>query len=92
VFIHYTRDLKFDDRPDYGFLKKLIKTTAEREKIEFDYQFDWVKKQDEKKDDESEESKKIREAMQVDSGDNFQLNKAKLNEFPSNENKEKHTK
>jgi casein kinase I family protein HRR25 len=46
VFIHYTRDLRFDDRPDYGFLKRLIKTIAEREKIEFDYQFDWVKKQD----------------------------------------------
>jgi hypothetical protein len=44
TFINYTRELRFDDRPDYGFLKKLVKTMAEREKIEFDYQFDWAKK------------------------------------------------
>lgn len=42
VLIHYTRDLRFDDRPDYGFLKRLIKTMAEREKIEFDFNFDWI--------------------------------------------------
>jgi len=47
VFIHYTRDLRFDDRPDYGFLKRLIKTVGEREKIEFDYIFDWVTKKQE---------------------------------------------
>ena len=47
VFIHYTRDLRFDDRPDYGFLKRLVKTIAEREKIEFDYNFDWVTKKNE---------------------------------------------
>ena len=44
MFIHYTRDLRFDDRPDYGFLKRLIKTIAEREKLEFDYNFDWINK------------------------------------------------
>ena len=42
TFINYTRDLKFDDRPDYGFLKRLLKTIADREKIDFDFVFDWV--------------------------------------------------
>lgn len=42
TFINYTRDLKFDDRPDYGFLKRLFKTIADRDKLEFDYAFDWV--------------------------------------------------
>jgi len=46
-FINYTRDLKFDDRPDYGFLKRLMKTITEGEKIEFDYCFDWVIKKQE---------------------------------------------
>ncbi len=46
MFIHYTRDLRFDDRPDYGFLKRLIKTIADKEKIELDNQFDWIKKQE----------------------------------------------
>jgi casein kinase I family protein HRR25 len=44
VFLHYARDLRFDDRPDYGFLKRLIKTMADKEKIEFDNQFDWINK------------------------------------------------
>lgn len=43
AFIHYTRDLKFDDRPDYGFLRRLFKTIFEKEKLEFDNDFDWFK-------------------------------------------------
>ena len=46
-FINYTRELKFDDRPDYVFLKRLLKAVAEREKIEFDTVFDWVVKKQE---------------------------------------------
>lgn len=48
TFIHYTRDLRFDDRPNYGDLKKLIKSISEREKIEFDFAFDWIVKNQEK--------------------------------------------
>ena len=44
IFINYTRDLRFDDRPDYGFLKRLIKTISEKEKIEFDFNFEWNSK------------------------------------------------
>lgn len=47
MFIHYTRDLRFDDRPDYGFLKRLIKTVSDREKLDFDYNFDWIIKKQE---------------------------------------------
>lgn len=47
TFIHYTRDLRFDDRPDYTYLKRLLKTIAEREKFEYDYVFDWVIKKQE---------------------------------------------
>lgn len=48
TFIHYTRDLRFDDRPNYNELKKLIKSISEREKIELDYAFDWLIKNQEK--------------------------------------------
>lgn len=44
VFINYTRDLRFDDRPDYGFLKRIVKTISEREKIDFDFNFEWNNK------------------------------------------------
>jgi len=39
--INYTRDLKFEDKPDYGYVRNLIKTIAEKEKIDFDSVFDW---------------------------------------------------
>lgn len=47
TFIHYTRDLRFDDRPDYGYLKRLLKNISEKEKFEFDLIFDWVIKKQE---------------------------------------------
>jgi len=55
IFIHYTRDLRFDDRPDYSFLKKLLKTIIDREKFEIDSIFDWVtRKQESEKQKEGE--------------------------------------
>jgi len=47
-FIHYTKDLKFDDRPDYSYLKRLFKTIMDKEKYEFDNLYDWftIKKSD----------------------------------------------
>jgi len=46
-FINYTRDLKFDDRPDYSYLKRLLKGIADKEKFELDFMFDWVVKKKE---------------------------------------------
>lgn len=54
AFINYTRDLKFDDRPDYGYLRRLLKTIADKDQIQYDYMFDWVIK---KKEQEQEETK-----------------------------------
>ena len=53
--------MRFDDRPDYGFLKKLLKTIIDREKFEIDYIFDWVirKRENEKLKEESKEEVKI---------------------------------
>ena len=39
--------MRFDDRPDYGFLKKLLKTIADREKLDFDNNFEWINKKNE---------------------------------------------
>ena len=42
TFIQYARDLKFEDSPDYSYLKKLIKQICEKNKLTFDYnKFDW---------------------------------------------------
>ena len=47
-FIQYTRDLRFDDKPDYEKLKMITRTTCEREKIKYDLVFDWNIKNSEK--------------------------------------------
>ncbi|KAG4190004.1 hypothetical protein ERO13_A07G004500v2 [Gossypium hirsutum] len=39
---HYCHSLTFDQRPDYGFLKRLFRDLFAREGYEFDYIFDWT--------------------------------------------------
>ena len=39
--VNYTRGLKFDEKPDYEYLRKMIMSMAEKEKVEFDNKFDW---------------------------------------------------
>ena len=61
-FICYVRNLNFDERPDYKSLKKLFRTIAEREKFEYDFQFDWVVK---KTQQEVNEEKKNNEGNNI---------------------------
>ncbi len=42
MYMHYCRALKFEDRPDYVFLKKLFTERMEKEHMEFDLLYDWV--------------------------------------------------
>ncbi|XP_039784007.1 casein kinase 1-like isoform X5 [Panicum virgatum] len=41
-YFHYCRSLRFEDRPDYSFLKKLFRDIFIREGYQFDYVFDWT--------------------------------------------------
>ncbi|KAF7813862.1 casein kinase 1-like protein 3 [Senna tora] len=41
-YFHYCHSLTFDQRPDYGFLKRLFRDLFAREGFEFDYVFDWT--------------------------------------------------
>lgn len=41
-YFHYCHSLTFDQRPDYGFLKRLFRELFSREGYEFDYIFDWT--------------------------------------------------
>lgn len=40
-YMHYSRSLKFEDRPDYGYLRKMFKELIAKIAPEYDYQFDW---------------------------------------------------
>jgi hypothetical protein len=42
AYMHYCRKLKFEDRPDYAYLRKLFKDLFYREGFEYDYVFDWM--------------------------------------------------
>ena len=48
VFMHYVRDLRFDEKPDYNYLRKLLRNISENLKIEYDGIFDWNEKEGKK--------------------------------------------
>ncbi|KAG6481133.1 hypothetical protein ZIOFF_057728 [Zingiber officinale] len=41
-YFHYCRSLRFDDKPDYGYLKRLFRDLFIHEGFQFDYVFDWT--------------------------------------------------
>ncbi|KAJ6435066.1 hypothetical protein OIU84_000324 [Salix udensis] len=41
-YFHYCHSLTFDQKPDYGFLKRLFHVLFAREGFEFDHVFDWT--------------------------------------------------
>ncbi|KAK6143957.1 hypothetical protein DH2020_020777 [Rehmannia glutinosa] len=42
-YFHYCRSLRFEDKPDYSYLKRLFRDLFIREGYQFDYVFDWTK-------------------------------------------------
>ncbi|KAJ7629726.1 CK1/CK1/CK1-D protein kinase [Mycena polygramma] len=42
IFLDYTRKLRFDDKPDYSYLRKLFRDVSVREGYQYDYVFDWI--------------------------------------------------
>ncbi|KAJ6492575.1 kinase-like domain-containing protein, partial [Mycena vitilis] len=41
IFLDYTRALRFDDKPDYSYLRNLFRDLFVRERYQYDYLFDW---------------------------------------------------
>ncbi|KAL1917794.1 uncharacterized protein VTP21DRAFT_3628 [Calcarisporiella thermophila] len=41
VYLNYTRSLRFDDKPDYSYLRRLFRDLFVREGFQYDYVFDW---------------------------------------------------
>ncbi|KAG2236635.1 hypothetical protein INT48_000190 [Thamnidium elegans] len=42
IYLNYTRSLRFDDKPDYAYLRKLFRDLFVREGYTYDYIFDWT--------------------------------------------------
>jgi casein kinase 1 len=53
VYLNYVRSLRFEDKPDYQYLRKLFRDLFVREGYQMDYVFDWT-------------IKRIHESMQSD--------------------------
>ncbi|CAM6045061.1 unnamed protein product [Sphagnum compactum] len=41
-YFHYCRSLRFDDKPDYAYSKRIFRDLFIREGFQFDYVFDWT--------------------------------------------------
>ncbi|CDY20695.1 hypothetical protein BRARA_B01242 [Brassica rapa] len=41
-YFHYCRSLRFDDKPDYNYLKRIFRDLFVREGFQLDYVFDWT--------------------------------------------------
>jgi casein kinase I family protein HRR25 len=42
IYLNYTRSLRFDDKPDYSYLRKIFRDLFVRECFQYDYVFDWT--------------------------------------------------
>ncbi|CAG9330366.1 unnamed protein product [Blepharisma stoltei] len=42
TYINYCRELKFEEKPDYGYLRRLFKDLFVREGYDYDYVYDWT--------------------------------------------------
>jgi hypothetical protein len=42
IFLNYCRNLKFEERPDYNYMRKILKDLMYKKGHDYDYQFDWV--------------------------------------------------
>jgi casein kinase I family protein HRR25 len=42
VYLNYTRSLRFDEKPNYDYLRDIFRNGFHRESFQFDYVFDWT--------------------------------------------------
>ncbi|KAG9075491.1 serine/threonine protein kinase [Ceratobasidium sp. UAMH 11750] len=59
IFLNYCRALRFDDKPDYSYLRKLFRDLFVREGYQYDYVFDWSVQRPSNPDDKSSRRKVV---------------------------------
>ena len=71
IYIEYCRAMRFADRPDYHYLRRLFKDLALRSEIEYDGQFDWrllSKSRSSRGSSSSDKTEKRRRAAEANGG------------------------
>lgn len=41
TYLNYCRSLRFEDKPDYSFLRKMFKEDFQKHGYDWDYEYDW---------------------------------------------------
>ncbi len=41
TYVNYCRSLRFEEKPDYAYLRQLIRNLFHRQGFSYDYVFDW---------------------------------------------------
>ena len=41
TYLNYCRSLRFEEKPDYSYLRQLIRNLFHRQGFSYDYVFDW---------------------------------------------------
>jgi casein kinase I family protein HRR25 len=59
IYLNYTRSLRFDDKPDYSYLRKIFRDLFVREGFQYDYVFDWTVYKYQKQANITDERKKL---------------------------------
>eukprot|EP00128_Syssomonas_multiformis_P002298 Colp12_sorted_trinity150504_noHs@18574 len=59
TYLNYCRSLRFDDKPDYLYLRHLFRNLSQKEKFQMDYVFDWTVVKDHKGADEKEKDRAV---------------------------------
>ena len=55
IYLNYCRNLGFEDKPDYSYLRRMFKELFSREEYDYDYLYSWVLKGPSRRNRESEE-------------------------------------
>jgi len=58
TYLNYCRSLRFEDRPDYAYLRRLLKDLFFRETYQYDFIFDWTILNYQTKNEKEESSRK----------------------------------
>jgi len=63
TYMSYCRNLKFEDKPDYAYLKGLLKDLFVKSGFEWDYEYDWNLIAKKKKEEKTKEEGKMNEEL-----------------------------
>lgn len=59
TYMTYCRNLRFDEKPDYSYLKNMFKDLFVKSGFEMDYVFDWNIADEQKKKEKSDKEKNV---------------------------------